>query len=369
MSASTRVLVVLTIFELLSGTHAGSSTLRGVANQSKVTAGVDIVTGGLSGTFKLLKQYDLGLKPEVDFDVEEHPDANLTHSCANYTRDGSTVFTRDGKLVLKVASKGAGGRTLNSGRVMSKAGFKYGLFSFTAKVPKCHYVWPAIWLLPVNMHGEGNYGGWPCSGEIDILETVHDQAFGTYNLVSGYGSGGEGGCLPEAELACNKCRPGYCTSTTMNWRTGVDRYFVENTSCDEAHPSWEEHRFVLNWQPEELTMWIDPVMQHDAAGRVVGITPKMLHGDHGGVPSWKTYQRHSTPEWKAVEGFMQQCFPESATPSAPFDDRFKIVLNIAVGGYGGSPCMWGTEECGTKCGGAVGAEMVMSDITVWERTA
>ena len=45
------------------------------------------------------------------------PDQNMTHSCSNYVDDGSTVFTKDGKLVLKVSSACPDGTCLNSGLV------------------------------------------------------------------------------------------------------------------------------------------------------------------------------------------------------------------------------------------------------------
>jgi len=46
----------------------------------------------------------------------------------------------------------------------------------------------------------------------------------------------------------------------------------------------------------------------------------------------------------------------------------KLVLNIAVGGYGGAPCSWGETSCTAqgRCGGSVGSEMVVSDVSVWE---
>ena len=36
-----------------------------------------------------------------------------------------------------------------------------------AKLPKGDWLWPAIWMLPKDW----KYGGWPISGEIDIMES------------------------------------------------------------------------------------------------------------------------------------------------------------------------------------------------------
>ena len=43
-----------------------------------------------------------------------------------------------------------------------------------AKNPTGDWLWPAIWMLPVKQA----YGGWPASGEIDIMESR-----GNLNLV------------------------------------------------------------------------------------------------------------------------------------------------------------------------------------------
>lgn len=73
-----------------------------------------------------------------------------------------------------------------SARINSKklGGWKYGRIEVRAKLPKGQGIWPAIWMLPVDYE----YGGWPDSGEIDIMEyfshlpgksysTIHTKEF------------------------------------------------------------------------------------------------------------------------------------------------------------------------------------------------
>ncbi len=43
---------------------------------------------------------------------------------------------------------------------------QYGKVEVRAKMPQGDWLWPAIWMLPVN----STYGPWPLSGEIDIVE-------------------------------------------------------------------------------------------------------------------------------------------------------------------------------------------------------
>lgn len=59
--------------------------------------------------------------------------------------------------------------------------FKYGRVQFRASLANCKAVgtWPALWMLP-----EDNvYGGWPNSGEIDVMEAVGHQADKFYGTV------------------------------------------------------------------------------------------------------------------------------------------------------------------------------------------
>lgn len=43
---------------------------------------------------------------------------------------------------------------------------QYGRVEISAKLPRGDWLWPALWMLPVNE----TYGAWPRSGEIDIME-------------------------------------------------------------------------------------------------------------------------------------------------------------------------------------------------------
>ncbi|CAE7566462.1 glcA [Symbiodinium sp. CCMP2456] len=302
----------------------------------------------LAKPFTRIKRFNVAGDPKNEFDVVQIPDQNMTQSCSNYVDDGTTVFSEDGKLVLKVASACADGRCLNSGRVMSKDAFTYGIFTFSAKVPKCHSVWPALWLLPGSSKGDGRYGPWPCSGEIDVLETVNGDPHGAFNLVAGFGST-TGSCFDPSAVSCNACAPPqYCTSTTLA-DAAASHYFVEDVNCDASQDSWREHLFVLYWQPEVIAAFVDPELTYDASGHLTGIQAKK-HSN--GQASYKVYHRSTTPTWSAVQDYMGKCFPGRHSADAPFDIPMplgpfwrKIVLNIAVGGYGGAPCFWGVDAC------------------------
>jgi Glycosyl hydrolases family 16 len=58
---------------------------------------------------------------------------------------------------------------VRSARLTTKAtkSIKYGKVEVVAKLPVGDWLWPAIWMMPVN----DTYGQWPNSGEIDIMES------------------------------------------------------------------------------------------------------------------------------------------------------------------------------------------------------
>jgi beta-glucanase (GH16 family) len=101
----------------------------------------------------------------------------------NYTNTRENSFVKDGKLTLRAINSG-GSWTSARLKTQYKAEWTYGYIEIRAKLPKGVGTWPAIWMLP----SFDKYGGWPRSGEIDIMEhvgfdkdmvhtTAHTQAF------------------------------------------------------------------------------------------------------------------------------------------------------------------------------------------------
>ena len=103
-----------------------------------------------------------------------------------YTDNPANVSVENGVLNISATQDTVGKNPFSSAKLITKghADWKYGRIEVKAKVPEGRGNWPAIWMLP----NENNYGGWPRSGEIDIMEhvgynpevvygTVHTQAF------------------------------------------------------------------------------------------------------------------------------------------------------------------------------------------------
>jgi len=85
-----------------------------------------------------------------------------------YTRNNTTV--EDGKLIITSKLEDMDGKRYTSSRLNTKykASFQYVRISVSAKMPSGNGTWPAIWMMPLM----NVYGGWPNSGEIDIMEYV-----------------------------------------------------------------------------------------------------------------------------------------------------------------------------------------------------
>ena len=97
-----------------------------------------------------------------------------------YTNDSSNVIIKDGILHIQAKFEAAGIGEANNLRYFSsarlrtvgKGDWKYVRIDVRAKLALGQGIWPAIWMLPTDWV----YGGWPKSGEIDIMEHVgHDE--------------------------------------------------------------------------------------------------------------------------------------------------------------------------------------------------
>jgi len=87
-----------------------------------------------------------------------------------YTNNVNNARIINGKLVITAIKEPMGGKNYTSARLVTrtKGDFLYGRIEVSAKLPSGVGTWPAIWMLPTDWE----YGSWPNSGEIDIMEHV-----------------------------------------------------------------------------------------------------------------------------------------------------------------------------------------------------
>lgn len=93
---------------------------------------------------------------------------------ARYATDSPDVaYVKDGLLTLVARITPAGSDTVpyQTGAITTRDrfSFKYGKVEFRARFKHAQGSWPALWLMPQ----DGKYGGWPHSGEIDVMEHLN----------------------------------------------------------------------------------------------------------------------------------------------------------------------------------------------------
>jgi beta-glucanase (GH16 family) len=91
----------------------------------------------------------------------------------------------NGNLIIEARKEKFGKAGYTSARLVTKdkGDWKFGRVEVKAKLPNGRGMWPAIWMLPTKWV----YGGWPNSGEIDIMENVGympDSVFGSVHTKS-----------------------------------------------------------------------------------------------------------------------------------------------------------------------------------------
>ena len=84
--------------------------------------------------------------------------------------DLDNAKVENGNLIITARKEVMQNNQYTSARLVTrgKGDFLYGRMESRAKLPTGRGTWPAIWMLPTDWE----YGGWPTSGEIDIMEHV-----------------------------------------------------------------------------------------------------------------------------------------------------------------------------------------------------
>lgn len=87
-----------------------------------------------------------------------------------YYTEGANVTVKDGHMTIEARKENCEGMEYTSCRLVTrnKHDILYGKVEVRAKVPSALGAWPAIWMLPTDWE----YGHWPESGEVDIMEHV-----------------------------------------------------------------------------------------------------------------------------------------------------------------------------------------------------
>ncbi|MTB53314.1 family 16 glycosylhydrolase [Lewinella sp. W8] len=138
------------------------------------------------------------------------------------------VSVSDGTLKITARRESVANSTYTSGRITTedKNDFRYGYYEARIKLPEAGGTWPAFWMLPTDYV----YGGWPTSGEIDIMEFVANdprEVFGTIHY---------GLPFPNNSFQGNELEIG-----EGNW---YDDF----------------HTFAIEWREDEIKWFVDDIL-------------------------------------------------------------------------------------------------------------
>lgn len=144
-----------------------------------------------------------------------------------YSNRPENAFIEDGKLVIQALEERHMGRNYTSAKLWTQAlsSWQYGRIDIRAKLPYGQGIWPAFWMLP----DSAQYGGWPSSGEIDIMEMVGHQPA----IVHG----------------------------TLHYGESVGSHVYTGTSCmlEDGIFADDFHTFSIIWEAEAITWYVDGI--------------------------------------------------------------------------------------------------------------
>jgi beta-glucanase (GH16 family) len=215
-----------------------------------------------------------------------------------YTDSSDNSFLADGNLnIVALQAEEGAAKPFTSARMVTqyKADFKYGRFEMRAKLPQGQGTWPAFWMMPT----DSVYGEWPKSGEIDIMEAV--------NLKVTDAEGNE-----EAYIHGTLH---YGQEWPNNSSSGKGILLPDGTN-----PADGFHTYTIEWQEGEIRWYVDDYLyQTQMMSEVKFNSEKVAIGlKHRG---W------FAEYFDIISGEL-----ESHWDSAPFDQEFFMILNLAVGG-------------------------------------
>lgn len=220
-----------------------------------------------------------------------------SNSVINLTADGTcTSDVLSNCVSITNLTEGTIVQPAKSGRINTKLGatIKYGRVQVTAKLPAGDWLWPAIWMMPVN----DTYGPWPASGEIDIAESRGNN----YT----YTQGGN-------NVISSTLHWGPDPANDAWWRTNVKRSALHTTYAAT------EHTFGLEWSQKYLFTYINSALL------------QVLYTNFD-KPLW---QVGNFPLSDSNGTRVVDLWSETGRDQTPFDQEFYLILNVAVGGTNG----------------------------------
>ncbi|TDL18550.1 concanavalin A-like lectin/glucanase [Rickenella mellea] len=223
---------------------------------------------------------------------------NLT-DCTNTNKTACGVVSNSSTQTVINPVQSARITTRNSHNI------QYGKVEVRARIPKGDWIWPAIWMLPV----DDAYGPWPMSGEIDILESRGNDLLYTH----------QGRGFITSSLNWGPISFINAVGKTFGW------WSVRRTDYSD-----DFHTYVLEWTQDYLTVYVDSPLH-----RSLHIRFDEPFFKRGNFP---------TTVQNGTEAIVLENPWAGRGNSAPFDRPFYLIMDVAVGGTNG----WFPDGQGSK---------------------
>ncbi|MBW5445229.1 family 16 glycosylhydrolase [Cohnella sp. CFH 77786] len=272
-----------------------------------------------------------------------------------YYRPGNASLAKDGtKGVLRLTAKREdyGGRKYTSAKLTSrmKGDWTYGKFVVRAKLPIQQGMWPAIWMMPTDEMEQ--YGPWPGSGEMDIMELTGPKAsdpakaddyprtvHGSLHYDFPRSSQTKTYMLPEGQTFADDYH-----DFAMEWLPGLIRYYVDDHLYFESR-DWGTKRdgqaeYYTYPAPFDRPFYM--ILNLAVGGDWPGDPKPDFQTDRMDIDYVRVYQYERLSEWPDVTG--QRPDPSAGVEPQrnPLPDGNQIYNGDFAGGTGagGAPADW-----------------------------
>lgn len=237
-----------------------SISFASCSKDDSTTAPTDIIPEIPGYTLVWNDEFDGNYIDLTKWEYEVNGDGGGNNELQYYTASPKNSFIENGKLVIKAINETYQNRNFTSARIRSKGrgDWLYGRVEVSAKIPTGVGTWPAIWMLSTDW----SYGGWPESGEIDIMEHVGYDP----NVVHG-------------------------SVHTKSYNHTIGTQKTSKLTIPTA--TSEFHKYIIEWFDDHIDFYIDDTKYFT------------FNNENNGWEAW------------------------------PFDKRFHLILNVAVGGNWG----------------------------------
>ncbi|KAF7327341.1 Glucan 1,3-beta-glucosidase [Mycena kentingensis (nom. inval.)] len=217
-----------------------------------------------------------------------------------YTACSRTTNSTAGSIVNPVQSARLSTFiSARKGDVASKSlgKIRYGKVEVRAKMPVGDWLWPAIWMLPV----DNKYGPWPASGEIDMVES-------------------RGNGLKYTARGANYVQG------ALNWGPNPAL-----NSVGKSYSWWTERRKTFNTDFHTYSMeWTDKWIRLSVDTRLHTLLDFQFK-----QPFFKLGNYPSTVIDLSGHPVEVHNPWVNGTNASPFDQDFYLIMNVAVGGTNG----------------------------------